>query len=349
MKKIVIFIFILGVTAGCKLIVSMTDSKDHDYVIAQTPLSTAANAYFWDMFHQGRYDSIDAVINQLNVALADNAADLITIAHLGFAHTWALAERQRLSSPDPSITEHIFLARRYFEEASKMNPHDPRLLGFLADMTLAEGSVLADKRIATNGYFMGLKSIKMWPQFNKFTIGYVFSNLDTSDKNFSKAINWQYETISDCACEKISRGSDYRDAVNKIKNNRDPKIARACWNSWIAPHNWEGFCLNFGDMLTKKGALEEAKKIYQLARLSDNFEKWPYKRILEQRITEVSINAVEFNKPPDEVNLSRQRVIMFNAAFACMGCHQMGDGESAAFQHPGNPAKNYFFPKKKRF
>jgi len=28
---------------------------------------------------------------------------------------------------------------------------------------------------------------------------------------------------------------------------------RVCWNSWIAPHNFEGFFLNMGDMLVKSG------------------------------------------------------------------------------------------------
>lgn len=349
MKKTILFSFIILTITSCSIIVNLSDSKDAKGTIVNTKISEQANEYFWEQLHQGNYDSVNTVISKLNLALADNPNDLVTIAHLGFTHVWALSERQRLNMPQANITEHIYLSRRYFEEAYKMNPHDPRILGFLADMTIAEGNVLGDKSMVTDGYFKGKKSMRMWPQFNQFSIGYIFSILDTSDVNFEKAIEWQYKTISDCACEKVDREGDYKDAINKIKTNKDRKIARACWNSWIAPHNWEGFCLNFGDMLTKKGDTKEALKIYNLARLSDNFEDWPFKTLLEHRITSVNQNIKDFNKPLDEVNLKDQNVILFNSKNSCVSCHQMGNNDLNRFGNLKQLDKTYYFPKKNSF
>jgi hypothetical protein len=107
--------------------------------------------------------------------------------------------------------------------------------------------------------------------------------LDTNNQNFQKGLKWQYSTIDDCACEKNTK-NDLVAAVQKIKKSTDPQINRACWNTWIAPHNWEGFCLNWGDMLTKKGEIEEAKKVYLLAKESDSYNEWMYKDVLEKRI-----------------------------------------------------------------
>lgn len=344
MKKSLFIIFFTFLSISCSSIaVSLAKKKKPEFV--KTPASQNANKFFWDAFHQGKYNEIDKIIDVLNMSLQENPNDLITTTHLGFVHVWALSERQRLSEPDAQITDHIILSKRYFTESFKMNSNDLRVLGFLADLTLAEGSVLQNEKITTEGYFLGLKSIQKWPQFNKFTIGYFFSALDTSNKNFKQAIEWQYSTIDDCACETNVRKTDYVNAANKIKTSKKVKIYRACWNSWIAPHNWEGFCLNWGDMLTKAGNTKEAVKIYQLAKLSDSYAEWPFNGTLEERIKNVETNTKEFNKPLDEQNIKDQKVIMFNSKFACTGCHQMSDNEFAKFGHVELDSSYYFLPK----
>ncbi|MDA9774653.1 hypothetical protein N9B82_06810 [Saprospiraceae bacterium] len=349
MRKILVLITLAITITSCGIIVNLTDSKNSEGQFVESEISVQANDYFWDQFHQGNYENIPEIISKLNIALADNPYDLVTTAHLGFAHIWALAERQRLDEPQANITEHLILARRYFEEAVKMSPHDPRLIGFLADMSLAEGGLLQDQRIVVEGYFKGLESIRMWPQFNKFTIGYAFSTLDTADNNFNKAIKWQYETLDDCACEKVDLDSDYLSVVDKIKNSTDRKISRACWNSWIAPHNWEGFCLNFGDMLTKKGNIKEAAKIYNLARLSDDFDNWPFKNVLEKRIVDIRENFIHFNQTLDERNLKSQSVMLFSSENACGCCHTMGPQDQIKYQNFERLGKDYYFLQKKTF
>jgi tetratricopeptide (TPR) repeat protein len=342
MKKFY-FLSIIIILAGCTTIIPAI-TKKKSFNIIDKPVAKEANEYFWNNYHQGNYDSIDNIIAKLNIALLDDPQNLRTTAHLGFVHIWALAERQRLQNANPSITEHIFLSQKYFDEAYHMNPHDTRILGFLADLTLAEGNQLVNKRKETQGYFLGLKSIRQWQQFNRFSIGYIMSNLDTSDKNFQKGLEWQYETIDDCSCEKNTRKTDYKKAIDNIRKSTDPKIHRACWNTWIAPHNWEGFCLNWGDMLVKNGDVNEAIRIYSLAKESDNYQEWPYKNELELRIKNAQNNVSAFNKPIDEQNIKDQQVIMFNSKMACMGCHQMSKNE---FQKMGYQelGKEYYFIK----
>jgi tetratricopeptide (TPR) repeat protein len=345
MKKYILALLLIT-SFGCSyLAVQFTPKKKHTLI--QTDLGKKADEFFWNQYHQGNYDSIPQIINLLNQALQENPNDLKTNAHLGFVHVWALSERQRLTEAEASVTEHISLSRRYFSEANQMNPHDPRILGFLADLTLAEGSQFNNKKQQTQGFFIGLKSIRKWPQFNKFTLGYILSNLDTTDKNFTKGLEWQYQTIDDCACEKNTRKTDYSEAIEKIKKSTSPMIHRACWNTWIAPHNWEGFCLNWGDMLVKAGKTEEAVKIYNLARKSDSYNEWPFKTELENRIQHVEQNVKDFNAPINNTQLHRQNVIMFNSIMSCTGCHQMSKNEFKAmgYQHLES---NYYFIKDKK-
>ena len=97
---------------------------------------------------------------------------------------------------------------------------------------------------------------------------------------------------------------------------------RACWNSWIAPYNLQGFFLNFGDMLVKEGKPEIARKIYQTAMDHPDFETLPYKEYLIRRIENADRNVEKFranNNPSADVNDS---TIMIKTTFGCMGCHQ---------------------------
>jgi hypothetical protein len=347
MKKLLVLVFILTTCFGCSFLAKTFTSKKKP-LFSQTNLSKDANKFFWENYHQGNYDSIPKIIEKLNHALQENPNDLRTTAHLGFVHIWALSERHRLTQINPAIIEHNTLSRRYFYEANQMNPHDPRILGFLADLTLAEGNQLNNKKQQTEGYFLGLKSIRMWPEFNKFTVGYIFSRLSPSDKNFKKGLEWQYETIDDCACEKNTRKTNYKSAIQKIKQSKDPKIYRTCWNTWIAPHNWEGFCLNWGDMLIKNGEIKEGIRIYMLAKESDSYDEWPYRSELENRIKNADQNVAYFNKPVDNQNYRSENVIMINSKFSCTGCHQMSKTEFINFGYQ-EPDERYYFIKTQKY
>jgi hypothetical protein len=342
----IVVLIITATNTGSSLLATTFTAKK-TYEISKSEISKNANKYFWDNYHQGNYDSIPNIIAKLEMTLIANPNDLITTTHLGFVHAWASSERQRLNKPQTNTIEHIILSRKYFEESNLMNPHDMRILGFLADLTLTEGSILNNKKEQTRGFFIGKEAITEWPQFNKFTLGYIFSNLDTSDKNFKQGLEWQYQTIDDCACEKSTKFTDYKSAVQKIRSSTDPKIFRACWNTWIVPHNWEGFCLNWGDMLVKNEEVEEAQRIYNLAKESDTYNEWPFKDVLEKRIKESRQNVALFNKPVDEINLKNQKVIMLNSAMACSGCHQMSKNEFKDFEHKGIDIDKYYFLNKK--
>ena len=94
---------------------------------------------------------------------------------------------------------------------------------------------------------------------------------------------------------------------------------RVCWNSWIAPHNFEGFFLNFGDMLVKAGEPQRAAVMYGNARLAAEFSTWPYKGLLDDRIA----NATpERGGLPAPGPTAEGPTMMVRSRYSCMGCHQ---------------------------
>ena len=72
----------------------------------------------------------------------------------------------------------------------------------------------------------------------------------------------QWRNLDVCVGSSGPRESGLR-ALHAAGDREGPK--RVCWNSWIAPHNFEGFFLNFGDMLVKAGQLDTAVTMYRNA------------------------------------------------------------------------------------
>lgn len=305
--------------SGCEQLAVMSTPKKKP-IASHSDLATQAENKFWDTLHQGRYEDIQKVEYLLTAAYLQNPNDPTLAAHLGFLHIWKITERHREEPIVPTITNEIILSRKYFSDAVELNSDDARYIGFLGDSKLMEGKIFHDEREQTRGYFTLKKAIKAWPEFNYFTAGYAMSSLPADSKQFKEALKWQWLTIDLCAGKKVDRSNpDFAPYMNReIKTGKQ----RACWNSWIAPYNFEGFWMNMGDMLVKVGEWQTAIKIYQNAKLDKNYLSWPYRQELENKIKHAQENVIHFQKEfagPD-------KTMMFNSRYGCMACHQQKNG-----------------------
>jgi hypothetical protein len=222
----------------------------------------------------------------------------------------------RMASPPATITDNAVLSRHYFHEAVMLDPSDARYLGFLAAMTMAEANIDKDERLTREGYFMLQRAIRDWPEFNLFTGGYVMSRLPADSPQFKQGLEWQWENLCECASEPVDRAD--LDWSKYMPQETTEGKKRVCWNSWIAPHNFEGFFLNMGDMLVKSGDWQTAKKVYANAKLSRDYENWKFRTVLEARIEQAEANVAAFN----DASKSPSVRMMINSEFACMACHQ---------------------------
>ncbi len=333
MKKALILFSLLAML-GCTLSVKTVNrKKDAEEAEKTTALSTYANNYFWEQLHGGHYENLDSVLFYLSAAYNENPNHLETVAHLGFSHIWALSERRKLDTIPPTITDHGTLALKYFGEAYKLNPKDPRILGFLADLKMAVGSISDDKSLVTDGYFNGKKSIHQWKEFNYFTVGYSLSQLSHESWQFDKALEWQWKTLDECYCEKFDREHpDITKYLPMEAEEDDLKRKRACWNSWIAPHNVEGFYMNMGDMLVKDGDWQKAVEVYGLAKQIPEYESWDFKELLQKRIDSAQVNVQKFREPVlAGQNYADEDIMMIHSSVSCMACHQMSDADKANY------------------
>lgn len=307
--------------------------------LPDTTPSEKADHFMWDQLHKGNYDSIPSVIARLHAAYTNDPGNASVTAHLGFMYLWAFSERTR-KKPDSAVIENIYLSNRYFKEAIKLNPEDARLFGFQSAANMCQGAVSKNFPLIIKAYLDGLGAIKKWPQFNKFALSLMESQRDSGSLMYRQAMSYQWELINDCSCKDLTEEAIMADPHNvlsalitELKHSSDVKIKRVCWNSWIAPHNMEGYFMNFGDMLVKQGRTDEAREMYMAARLVPSYREWPYKAALEKRIREMEQNRTAFNRPMELIVVSPGTQLFINSEMSCTGCHQMSRSEFKKHGH----------------
>jgi hypothetical protein len=311
-------LLISAAIAGCGFIAVQT-AEPKRASTTRTEAAVKADQLFWETFRRGDYANIGATTEVLKQAYQADPSDAVTAAHIAWMHKWRLGERARLDRVPAMITDDAMLARRYFQEAVNLNPHEARYQGFLASSMLVEGRIHKDEKLTRRGYFTLLDSIDAWPEFNLFTAGYVTSNEPRGSKNFNQAMEWQWENLAACVGEKLDRADPNYAKYMALETKEGKK--RACWNSWIAPHNLEGFFLNMGDMLVKSGDWQTAQKIYANAKIPPSYGQWKFRDVLERRIANAQSNVEIFNSAQPGADKINQRT-MFNSPFNCMACHQ---------------------------
>jgi hypothetical protein len=318
LRSMLISTLLCATLAGCGYI-AVTTAPEKKATTGRTEAALKADALFWDTLHGAKYDQIPSALEAVTGAYLANPSDPVTAAHAGWLHIWRLAENARLDTVPASITDDATLARKYFDEAVKLHQGEARYLGFLASATLAEANIHKDEKLTRKGYYQMLDAVEAWPEFNLFTAGYTMSRQPADSERYKQAVEWQWETLDVCVGEKVPRANPGYAKYMSLATTEGKK--RVCWNSWIAPHNFEGFFLNMGDMLVKAGDWQAAQKIYGNAKLSPTYGQWKFRDVLEQRIRDAQTNVAVFKAADLAEDKTHQR-IMVASTFACMGCHQ---------------------------
>jgi hypothetical protein len=292
-----------------------------------------ANHYMWDQLHRGNYDSINQVIAKLKNAWYASPEDPALNTHLGFIYLWKFCERGR-GEIDSSSLKNIFISDFFFKKAIELNPDDARLYSLQSSTEMCAGAIKEDLGKIASGYRKGLNAVPKWPQFNRFALAAIEGLMNKNSRLYRQGLRFQWITMNECSCKKYTRNQILKhpdmvitELITELQKSTDPKITRACWNSWIAPHNFEGYLLNFGDMLVKAGKKEEGKRIYEAIKLTPSYNEWSLKNVLEQRISNIDENEKLFNRKLTLLYPKDDTQVFINSRFSCVACHQMSEKE----------------------
>ena len=125
---LVILVAVAGLGAGCSAL-AIWAGRDKAPSAERTPSAVRADDLFWATLHGGQYEKIPDALTALTAAYLENPNDPVTAAHIGWMHSWRLAERARLApARDPRVTDHAVLARKYFDKLRSLCQKLPNFL-----------------------------------------------------------------------------------------------------------------------------------------------------------------------------------------------------------------------------
>jgi len=170
------------------------------------------------------------------------------------------------------------------------------------------------------GYFLGQEANRKFPEFNYFTISVALATLPHTDPRFKEAVAMQWKLLDSCNSWDDLKLNLTREEYAK----RFPGTKRVCWDSWIAPHNMKGTLLHMGDILVKDGDWRGGVDIYQRIKAIPDYENWPMKEFLEERIRNAESNVEHFRIDYTDrltEHVTRPAMLVHTGYF-CVSCHQ---------------------------
>jgi hypothetical protein len=279
-----------------------------DNVASPTPAEQA----FWDAFHTSDYSSIPSVVGGLQTAYDSNPQDPSNTFLLAHSHFWRLAESGRDPSLGPQAAAEAQAAGRFFGEAFKLNPQDPRFLGWLGGLQVVAAAQTNDQGLRQQGLAMIDQGVAAYPEFNLFPKALAYQDLPASDPDFPKAAQAVFDLIDLCMTKPIDRSHpDYSPYFADMKAHAALGGHKAvCWNDDDThPHAIEGTFLELGDLLVKQGELDTAKLVFSTIPAVDTYADWPYKDAVESRLS------------ADLSSWGTTHPSIGNAPFNCTTCH----------------------------
>lgn len=281
-----------------------------------TELAGHAKASFRTALFEADYAGNARAQRLLTAAYLENPRDPELALLLAHSHLWQLSERSRVEPVDPQITDHALLAEHYFDEALLLAPDDARIHGWLGAARLAIGSIHDDEKSTRRGYFQLLAGARAYPQFNAFSAAYPLGSQPRDDPRFREAVEFMWRNLDACGGSAFDRENfSYEEAM---AYETDRGVERVCWSTALVPHNFEGFFLVMGDLLTKAGDVENARRAYESAKLSSSYPTWRYAPALEARLAHLEDRARQFERAS---SVDEEPEMMFSSDYACTGCH----------------------------
>src|SRR3984893_12893332 len=142
----------LAAAAGCGRIAVWT-APEKTASAERTSAALEADKIFWSTLHGGAYDRIPEALTALKAAYLANPNDPVTAAHIGWMHIWRLGERARHEPVRPDITDDAVLARKYFEEAVRIDPWVDRYSVSYSSLLMPKAAIHKDEKMVRRGFF----------------------------------------------------------------------------------------------------------------------------------------------------------------------------------------------------
>lgn len=282
-------------------------------------------AFFEDLW-AGNYNKIEHHMGAYEALAGQGKA--VALARMGFLNVWKFAERYRLQAePGPlppevqgALGPNLGACAQYFEAAEGVAPQNAVYKGFAASCQFLNGLGPDGPASVLKAFKTSQTAIKLNPEFNLFTIGYILTFFPHDSQQFQLGLEMFFRNLELCFDGKVDRENPDVSKLMPLFVSEGNK--KYCANSEKAPYNFEGFFLILGDLLVKNGQVDAAITAYNTSKALPSYGTWPYAAVLEARIAAADQLVTAFRAPVDPMVKPDYPTTTFNTEYACMACHQ---------------------------
>ena len=276
----------------------------------------AAEELFWDAFVASEYERVGELSDALKAAVEARPDDSYPALLRGLLYMWALVERER----DPSIGPAELLAYSneadtWLGKAYELNPADLRALGWRGAIKVKVGLYTGNEALVTEGKAMVDKSKEYSALFSTYLQSTRYEELSSADPDFALGVALKFDVLDLCVGEPIDRDNpDYAPHMAKATTEG---LTRFCWNIPEAPHNFEGYQANLGELVLKQGNVDTAKVLFNNVKLSPDYETWPLRPRFETMLADDLAERASRYQDADPDNDPEG----YTGPYACGTCH----------------------------
>jgi len=274
-------------------------------------LSPTGKAY--DALTAGDHDKVIQVIADVDEAVTKDPSDGRATFYSAIMRFWQLGEEIDLpASPADLVTEtHTMIDR--FRTAQAELPNDDRAPAFGGLAKVVIGNIFKDSDMHAEGMSDIDEGIRIFPAYSHFLRALASAEEPADSEGFATVLPHMQAVLDTCGAK---QGAD---GTTEYLEGPLPSALRVCNDDGIVPHVWEGFLLNYGDLLLKAGkSADEARVMYRSAKLAPRFDKWPFAPALQARIDGADDRAALYA----DGDASNDPKIWLQEGHICTGCHQ---------------------------
>jgi hypothetical protein len=200
-----------------------------------------------------------------------------------------------------------------FREAQSLLPNDDRAPAFGGLGKVIIGNILGDADMRTEGLSDIDEGIRIFPAYSHFLRALASAQAPADSEDFAAVLPHMQAVLDTCGMKKDAAGNE------QYLKGPLPGALRPCNDDGIVPHVWEGFFINYGDLLLKAGkGADEARSAYERAKLAPRFDKWPFATALQDRIDHADDRAALYA----DGDASNDPKLWLQDGHICTGCHQ---------------------------
>jgi len=267
----------------------------------------------YDALTAGAQDKVTEVITNVDDAVTKDPSDGRAMFYSAIMRFWQLGEEIDLpTNPLDELTEAKTMID-HFRKAQAALPNDDRDPAFGGLAKVVIGKILSDSDMQSEGMSDIDHGIQIFPSYSYFLRALASAESPADSDDFASVLPSMQGVLDTCNAKKGSTG-EYGYDKGPL-----PSALRVCNDEGIVPHVWEGFLINYGDLLLKAGkGADQARAMYQAAKQAPRFDKWPFASALQDRIDQADSRAALYA----DGDPSNDPKIWMQDGHICTGCHQ---------------------------